>query len=639
VSTVDQPPANGLPEAAAPVRGAAAIENALLGLLLLLMPLIPTVELLGRRLFRAGIPDAADYLRHLTLWVGFLGAMIASREDRHLKLVHDSGWVPVRVRTGAVFLEAFVSAAVAAGLFVAALQLVLSEAPALPASMKSLFPAFVADRLFSSGGFAGGNTARIGGWLPIWMAESVMAAGFLVIAARFVLRAPLGKPAKVALAVAVPLAVALAAAPAELGGWAWAGWALLLAAAAFGAPIFVLLGGAALLLFRTSGVTIASISAETYRIVASPIFPTIPIFTIVGVLLSEGGTSRRLVRLFKALFGPVPGGAAVAAVLLCTFFTTFTGASGVTILALGGLLLPVLLESGYPERFSVGLLTASGSMGLLLPPSLVVILYGVVAHVPIDALFKAGLLPGMMMLLPVVLMCYFEGRKIGAARTPFQAREVFAALWDAKGEVLLPAAALVLIFSGICTLVETSAILAILALIVVFSHRDLKPRRLLAVFARGGTLIGSVLIILGVAMGLTSWLVDAQVPMRAADWVSGHLHGRWVFLLALNGALLVVGCLMDIYSALVVVVPLILPMAAAFGVDPLHLGVIFLANLQLGYLTPPVGMNLFLASLTLERPFATVLRGVLPFLLLLACVVLLITYVPWLSVGAPALLR
>jgi C4-dicarboxylate transporter DctM subunit len=639
VKTVMQPTATGPPRSAATVRGAGAFEDALLGLLLLLMPLIPTLELLGRRFFRAGIPDAADYLRHLTLWVGFLGAMIATREDRHLKLVHDSGWVPARIRAGAVFLATFVSAAVAAGLFVAALQLVFSEAPALPASAQSLLPAFVAERLISSGGFAGGNAARIGGWLPVWAAESVMAVGFLVIAARFVLRAPLGKRAKVALALVVPLAVALAAAPPALGGWVWAAWALLAAAAAFGAPIFVLLGGVALLLFRTSGVTIASIPAETYRIVASPIFPTIPIFTVVGVLLSEGGTSRRLVRLFKALFGPVPGGAAVAAVLLCTFFTTFTGASGVTILALGGLLLPVLLESGYPERFSVGLLTASGSMGLLLPPSLVVILYGVVAHVPIDELFKAGLLPGMMMLLPVVLMCYFEGRKIGAARTPFQAREVLAALWDAKGEVLLPAAALVLIFSGICTLVETSAILAILALIVVFAHRDLKPRRLLAVFARGGTLIGSVLIILGVAMGLTSYLVDAQVPMRATEWVAGHLHSRWVFLLALNGALLVVGCLMDIYSALVVVVPLILPMAAAFDVNPLHLGVIFLANLQLGYLTPPVGMNLFLASLTLERPFATVLRGVLPFLLLLAGVVLIITYIPWLSTGAPALLR
>ena len=618
-------------------RGVRAYEDAQLGLLLLLMPLIPTVEFLGRRLFGAGIPDAADYLRHLTLWVGFLGVMVASRDDHHLKLAGDTGWVPVRIRAAGVFLESFVSAAVAGGLFVAALQLVFSEAPVLPAAITSLLPGFVADRLISSGGFAGGNSARIGGWLPVWAAESVMAAGFLVIAARFVLRAPLGGRARIALAALVPAAVALLAAPQDLGGWALAGGVLLLAAAVLGAPIFVLLGGAALLLFRAGGVPIASIPAETYRIVASPIFPTIPIFTVVGMLLSEGGTSRRLVRLFRALFGPVPGGAAVAATLVCTFFTTFTGATGVTILALGGLLLPVLLESGYRDRFSVGLLTASGSMGLLLPPSLVVILYGVVAHVPIDAMFKACFLPGMLLLFAMLLMCLWQGRETRAARTPFDGREAIAALWDAKGEVMLPVAAMGLIFSGICTLVEAAAILAVLALFVVLAHRELRPASVLAVFARSGMLVGSVLIILGVAMGLTSWLVDAQVPMRAADWVAAHLHARWLFLLALNVALLAVGCLMDIYSALVVVVPLMLPMALAFGVDPLHLGVIFLANLQLGYLTPPVGMNLFLASLTLKRPFAAVTRGVLPFLLLLAAVVLLITYVPTLSTTLPGL--
>jgi len=637
--TVPQPLATASRRLTALASGVRAYEDVQLGLLLLLMPLIPAAEFLGRRIFGAGIPDATDYLRHLTLWVGFLGAMVATRDDRHLKLAGDSGWVPVPFRAGGVFLQAFVSSAVAAGLFVAALQLVLSEATALPAALTPLLPGFVADRLISAEGFSGGNSARIGGWLPIWIAESVMAVGFLVMAARFVLRAPLGGRGKIALAALVPAAVALLAAPHGLGGWAWAAGALLLAAAVFGAPIFVLLGGAALLLFRESGVTIAAIPAETYRIVASPIFPTIPIFTLVGMLLSEGGTSRRLVRLFRAFFGPVPGGAAVATALLCTFFTTFTGATGVTILALGGLLLPVLLESGYSERFSVGLLTASGSMGLLLPPSLVVILYGVVAHVPIDALFKACFLPGLLMLLSMLLMCVWQGRQTRAARTPFDGREALKALWDAKGEVLLPIAAVGLIFGGICTLVEAAAILAVLTLIVVLAHRELRPAPLLAVFARSGTLVGAVLIILGVAMGLTSWLVDAQVPMRAADWVGAHLHARWLFLLALNGALLAVGCLMDIYSALVVVVPLILPMAAAFGVDPLHLGVIFLANLQLGYLTPPVGMNLFLASLTLKRPFAAVTRGALPFLLLLAAVVLLITYFPPLSTGLPALLH
>jgi tripartite ATP-independent transporter DctM subunit len=621
------------------VRWVRAAEDGLLGLLLLVLVLVPTVELLGRRFLGTGIPAAADYVRHLTLWIGFVGAMAATRDGRHLTLAGDQHWIPERIRAGAVFLQAFVSATVAGGLFVAALQLVLSEAPPLPAPVRAALPAFVAERLFSSEGLAGGSGTQIGGWLPVWGAESVMAAGFLVMAARFALRAPLRLHGRLGLLAAVPAAVTLAAAPEALGGWVWAAGALLLIAGVLGAPIFVLLGGASLLLFRAGGVTIAAIPAETYRIVASPIFPTIPLFTIVGVLLSEGGTSRRLVRLFKAFFGPVPGGAAVAATLLCTFFTTFTGASGVTILALGCLLLPVLRESGFPERFSEGLLTASGSMGLLLPPSLVVILYGVVAHVPIDKLFAACALPGLLMLFPVLLACVWQGHRSRDAHPSFRWREAGAALWEAKGEALLPVAALVLIFGGFCTLVEAAAILAVLALGVSLAHRDLRPARLLSVFARGGTLVGSVLIILGVAMGLTSWLVDAEVPMRASAWVADHLHSRWLFLLALNGALIVVGCLMDIYSALVVVVPLILPMAAAFGVDPLHLGAIFLANLQLGYLTPPVGMNLFLASLTFGRPFGAVTRSALPFLLLLAAVVLVITYVPWLTTGAAALVR
>ena len=620
-------------------RWARRAEEVLLALLLLALMLVPTVELFGRRYFGAGIASAADYARHLTLWLGFVGAMAATREGRHLTLVGDQHWVPARIRGGTALLQAFVSAAVAGGLFAAALQLVLSEAPPLPLAIREALPRFVAERLLPAEGLSGGGGTQIGGWLPVWAAESVMAAGFLVMAVRFAWRAPLRLRGRLGLLAAVAVVVALAAAPETLGGWGWAAGALLLVAGIFGAPIFVLLGGASLLLFRTGGVTIAAIPAETYRIVASPIFPTLPLFTIVGVLLSEGGTSGRLVRLFRALFAPVPGGAAVAATLLCTFFTTFTGASGVTILALGCLLLPVLRESGFPERFSVGLLTASGSMGLLLPPSLVVILYGVVAHVPIDELFAACALPGLLMLLPVLVACVSQGRRSGVARPPFRWREAGAALWAAKGEALLPVAALALIFGGFCTLVEAAAILALLALGISLAHRSLRPAGLLSVLARGGTLVGSVLVILGVAMGLTSWLVDAEVPMRASAWVAAHLHSRWLFLLALNAALIVVGCLMDIYSALVVVVPLVLPMAETFGIDPLHLGAIFLANLQLGYLTPPVGMNLFLASLTFGRPFGEVLRSALPFLLLLAAVVLVITYVPWLTTGAAALVR
>jgi tripartite ATP-independent transporter DctM subunit len=406
-------------------------------------------------------------------------------------------------------------------------------------------------------------------------------------------------------------------------------------AALFGAPIFIVLGGAAILLFFAEGVPIASIPVETYRIVVSPSIPTIPLFTLAGYILAEGKASQRLVRLFRALFGWLPGGLAIAATFVCAFFTTFTGASGVTILALGGLMLPALLQNGYREKFSLGLLTATGSLGLLFPPSLAVILYGVVAHVPIPDLFKAGVLPGLLMILFIGLFGIREGLRSKAARSPFDFREAASALWESKWEILLPIVALVAVFGGFCTLIEAAAITVVYALISeTVIHRELHlTRDLPGVLLKCVALIGGVFVILGVAMGLTNYLVDAQIPMKAAEFVQAHIHSKIIFLLALNFFLLVVGCLMDIFSATVVVVPLILPISQAFGIHPLHLGMIFLANLELGYLTPPVGMNLFLASYRFEKPLVQIYRNAIPFFLLLLFVVLIITYVPALTVG------
>ena len=608
-------------------------ENAILALSLLFMALIPVVEFFGRRWLGFGIPDAADYLRHLTLWVAFLGAAAATRDDRHLQIVATLDWVPAAIRKWAHLFRALFATLVCVALLAATVELVVSEAPGLPEDMRSILPGPVNAWLEPFGLYDAGNTDSIGGWLPIWAAEAVMSLGFLVMAFRFAFRVPLHFGIRILILPVAVGVVVLLGLPEELaGGAVLAGFVVTLAAALMGAPIFTLLGAAALLLFRGDGVTIAAIPAETYRIVVSPILPTIPIFTLVGLLLAEGKSSERLVRLFRALFGPIPGGTAVAATLLCAFFTTFTGASGVTILALGGLLLPVLVTSGFSEKFSLGLLTSTGSLGLLLPPSLVVILYGVVSNVPITDMFKAGLVPGLLLILPFCAFSIWEGIRRGAQRTRFEPREALGAFWEAKWEVFVPVLALVLIFGGFCTLVEAAALLVFYAILVVtVVHRDVGLRGLVRVFDRCAILVGGVLIILGVAMGLTSYLVDAQVPMQAAEWAETHLHSKWVFLLALNGALILTGCLMDIYSALVVVVPLILPIAAHFGVDPAHLGVIFLTNLQLGYLTPPVGMNLFLASFTFDRPLTHIARDVIPFLLILAGVVLLVTYVPWLS--------
>ncbi len=612
-----------------------AAEDLALAASLILMAIIPVVEFFGRRWMNAGIPSAADYLRHLTLWVGFLGAVTASREGRHLRIIANVRWLPRRAQPPAVFYRALFSSLVCLALCAAVIELVVSEAPGLPEVAGRYVPGPIQSWLGPFGLFDQGNPFRIGGWLPVWAAEAVMAAGFFLMALRFVIGARLPVWARFLVFPLSLAAVIVLGLPEELSApLVLAGVAAAAAAAVVGAPIFTILGAVALLLFRMSGVTVAAIPAETYRIVVSPVLPTIPIFTLVGFLLAGGKSSERLVQLFRAIFDAVPGGTAVAATLLCAFFTTFTGASGVTILALGGLLLPVLTASGFSERFSLGLLTSTGSLGLLLPPSLVVILYAVVAQVPITDMFKAGILPGTLLILPFCGYCVWQGRRRVGVRGSFRPREAAAALWRGKWEVFIPVLAMVLIFGGFCTLVEAAAMLVFYSLIMMtVVHRDVKPAELLPIVVRCGTLVGGVLIILGVAMGLTSYLVDAEVPMAAAEWARAHLHSRWVFLLALNGALILTGCIMDIYSALVVVVPLILPIAENFNVDPVHLGIIFLANLQLGYLTPPVGMNLFLASYTFERPLPVIARDVVPFLAILAAVVLLVTYVPWISVG------
>ncbi len=616
-------------------------ENLLLAFGLLLMAILPMIEFIGRRLFHAGIPGATDYIQHLTLWVAFIGAMVATRDDRHLKMAAGGEWLPAAIRPAIGALTAAVGAAVTTALCGASLGLVVAEAPGLPESAGRFLPGFLVGWLEPLGLFEDGGTSKIAGWLPIWVADLLMPIGFAVITVRLILRAGRGWAARTVATLGVVAAILLSIYSSPIAArLVLPGILILIGATAVGAPIFILLGGAAVVLFWGEGVTVSSIPSETYRIVASPFLPTIPIFTLAGYILSSGHTSERLVRAFRAWFGWIPGGTAVAATILCAFFTTFTGASGVTILALGGLLLPVLRSSGFGERFSIGLLTATGSIGLLLPPSLVVILFGVVAGVSILDVFKAALLPGILLILPVCAVCVVYGKRTGAGRSKFELREALAALWLAKWEVLLPIIVLVVIFGGYCSLVEAAGITVIYAIgVEMFVYRDLGPRRLFQVLVECGTLMGGVLIILGVAMGLTSYLVDAQIPMRAAEWASAHVQSRWVFLLGLNAALLIVGCLMDIFSALVVVVPLILPMAKAFGVDPVHVGVIFLANLQLGYLTPPVGMNLFLASFRFKKPLLHVARDALPFLLIMAAVVLLITYVPWLTVGMLALMK
>jgi C4-dicarboxylate transporter DctM subunit len=410
--------------------------------------------------------------------------------------------------------------------------------------------------------------------------------------------------------------------------------ALLLIAFA-GAPLFSVIAAVGLLAFHAAGIDTAALIAELYRLVDFPALIAIPLFTFAGYLLAESQGPRRLVALAQALFGWMPGGLAVVAIVSTAVFTAFSGASGVTIIALGGLIFPALLKEGYPRRFSLGLMTTSGSLGLLFPPSLPIILYSIVAGVNIDKLFVAGLLPGLILI--VVLSAY--GVRMGIAakvpRTAFRFREAARALKDAAWEAPLPIVVIGGIYGGFVTATEAAALTAVYLLVVeVLIRREISPVRGLAkVIRESMVLVGAILVMLGAAMGVTSYVIDQQIPMKLFAFVSHYVSSRVVFLIILNVFILVMN-MVEIFSAIIIVVPIIVPVALQYGVDPVHLGIIFLLNLEIGYMTPPLGLNLFLSSLRFKEPLPRVYRTVLPFFGLLAAVLLIITYVPDLSLFA-----
>ncbi len=403
--------------------------------------------------------------------------------------------------------------------------------------------------------------------------------------------------------------------------------------ALFGLPLFAVIGAGSLMYAWSSGLDTALLIVELNRLAASPNLTAIPLFTLAGVILSSGGAPQRLIRLFNALLGWLPGGLSIVAIAACAFFTSFSGASGVTILALGGLLYPVLRKVQYPERFSLGLLTTSGSLGLLFPPSLAILLYGVVAGVNIDDLFLAGIVPGLILMVMLGIYASSVGARHKVPHHPFSRHILGRALRSGFGDIMLPVLIVVGIFGGYVTVSEAAACTALYVLLLEsVVHRSISLRKqLIPLLGDTAVLVGSILIILGVAMGLTNLLIDAQLPMRLLEWMENSIDTQLKFLLLLNLFLLLVGAMMDIFSATVVVVPLILPLAQRFGVDPVHLGVIFLANLEIGYSTPPVGINLFIASQRFEKPVLTLFRSTLPFLALMLIWLGVVTYLPVLS--------
>ncbi|MEN8106506.1 MAG: TRAP transporter large permease subunit [Pseudomonadota bacterium] len=408
---------------------------------------------------------------------------------------------------------------------------------------------------------------------------------------------------------------------------------LIVALTLLGLPLFVALASGSLLATFNAGLDPALLIVELNRLAASPYLASIPLFTLAGVVLAAGGAPERMIQLFNACVGWLPGGMAAVAIASCAFFTAFSGASGVTILALGGLMFPMLTHAGYNERFNLGLLTTSGSLGLLFAPSLAILLYGIVASVSIDQLFLAGIAPGLLLMLMLVIYSFLVGSITAVPRHRFSWRNLFIALREGIWDLLLPVGIIVGIFGGILTISEASACTAVYVLLLEgVIHREIHlGKNLFPLLRDAAVLVGCILVILSVAMGLTNLLIDAQVPMKILGWMELHVESELQFLILLNIFLLVVGCMMDIFSAIVVVVPLILPIAIRYGIDPVHLGIIFLANLEIGYSTPPVGINLFIASQRFGKPVLSLFRSTIPFLFLMLIWLVMVTYIPSIS--------
>ncbi|MDH3761749.1 MAG: TRAP transporter large permease subunit [Gammaproteobacteria bacterium] len=405
-------------------------------------------------------------------------------------------------------------------------------------------------------------------------------------------------------------------------------------------PLFVVIALSAMIGFYSQEVDLSVISIEIYRLAEMPVLIAIPLFTFAGYLLGEGNASTRLVKLSNALLGWMPGGLAIVAIFTCALFTAFTGASGITIVALGGLLYPALKQAGYLENFNLGLLTSSGSLGLLFAPSLPLILYGVVAQqmdleqpVSITDLFLAGIFPGLLMLVMLSIYSMLQPRD-RSQQQAFEMKTAIAAISDAKWEIPLPFLVLGGIYGGYFAVSEAAAVTAVYVLITeVLIIREIRVGQLPEIMREAMMLVGGILIIVGVSLASTNYMIDAEVPTRMFEFVQQHIDEKLTFLILLNLFLLVLGMMLDIFSAIVIIVPIILPIAVGYGIHPVHLGIIFLANMQLGYFTPPVGMNLFIASYRFEKPVMTLYLATIPFFVVLLIAVLVITYWPTLSLA------
>jgi TRAP-type C4-dicarboxylate transport system permease large subunit/TRAP-type C4-dicarboxylate transport system permease small subunit len=684
-------------------------ENLFLTFFFAVMMSLPLLDILARKLHAIFdwfpailVPGSLNLVQHAVLAIMMFGGAIAAREGKLLQLATTASLIPDRFKSAAHIITAGLGAAITLYLVKAGWSFAMIEREV-------------------------GSIITLG--IPKWVFLLSMPVGFSIILLRMIWRSSEKwnqRLLTLLLAGWLAYLAPMVHNPSET--FIYICFGVLMVAVVFGMPVFLVLGGAALIFLWNSDTPIDSIPAETYRMVVSPTIPTIPLFTLTGYFLAEGGASQRLLRVFEAFFGSLRGGPAIVTACVCAFFTAFTGGSGVTILALGGLLMPILLAEKYKERDALGLLTSAGSLGMLFPPSLPVILYGVVSATSIKDLFLGGFIPGMILLLltafwgvlkaaketgskysiwrtlklwtcvgSVALFFgalvfygwkYFalfawkvlevlgnihqEGATVGPITfvhgsslcfvlvlcsylfplvqrnvlAPWsrqwdvekETNEALASAWVAKWEVALPLVVFFFLFVIKVTLVESAALTALYAFLVeVFLYGQMKLKDVPKVITECGILVGGVLLILGVSLGFTNDMVDAQVPARLAAWVHDTVHSQWVFLLMVNLMLIVVGSLLEIFAAIVVVVPLLMPMSDAFGVDRVHMGIIFLANMELGFIAPPLGINLFLSSYRFKKSMTEVYWAVLPMYLILHAMVFAITYIPILTTWLPKL--
>lgn len=597
--------------------------------LIIFLPLLDKIvqKLLPRI---GGIPNSNTYVSYAIIALCFSASILTTKEKKHLSLGLIDQYAGERVKHAAEYFTTFVSVAVSTIFFMSSLS-------------------------FS---FTGIEPWKRIGIVPERFFILIMPLAFLIIAVYFLRYSKLRLKGKVitgliaypvglflsAPALSFWLSAANVALPDAVGAffsgfnaiypaihYAWI--AVLLVGAFSGVPIFIVLGGLAFTFFTNEQVPITAIPTEWHMMLRGDMLPALPLFTITGYILAESQAGKRLIDLMKSLVGWLPGGMIIVAVAVCTFFTTFTGASGVTILALGVLLAMILRESGgYSDNFIQGLITGSGSIGLLLPPSLAVIMYGVFAGLDIRQLFMNCLMPGLLLVVSMCVAGVVFSLRTKAPTVPFKAKAAGKSVLTAFWEILLPVLIITFYFTGFMTIPETAAMSVVYVIVIeVLIRKEIPLPKLPGLILKALSIVGGTLIILAAARGLALYIIDAQIPEAITAWVSGWIHSKFLFLIFLNLLLMVVGCFLDVFSAIMVVAPLLFPMAAHFGINPYHLAAIFLVNLGIGYLTPPVGMNLFLASYTFEQPLTKIYKRVLPFMGIQMVILVLVTFVPWFS--------